>query len=358
MQGGSKRPDLGSEPKRDAGGDLGAVVPLRAQTHTAATSSESDLSNVIPFARRGRKPALTNAPAIDVAAGDRPAPQIYSADRHRRIAVLVGGSLLIHGALFAAFNSEPEPHASIGMISITAEIVLGAQTNAGSATIPTESEGMESSYSPESKAPAGAEPELTREDVAKKPLEEPNAVALEQATASKAAEPLLGEKLPEPRTDIEPVSEQKPVEKRSLTLDQKKPDAKEARKIREAARQAKDDSERKRDRAAPFASPSASSNSVGRGRSDLNSNYAGILAAHLARYKQMPSDAPRGVQGVATVSFSLNSSGSVTSVRLVRGSGVPSFDQEATAMVRRASPFPPPPLGYSNNTVPIGFQAR
>ena len=134
----------------------------------------------------------------------------------------------------------------------------------------------QSSYSPESEAPADAEPELAREDVAKKPLEEPNAVALEQATASKAAEPLLAEKLPEPKTDMNLSTNKNRSKSGQLTLDQKKPDAKEARKIREAARQARDDSERKHDRAAPFASPSASSNSVGRGRSDLNSNYPGI----------------------------------------------------------------------------------
>jgi len=42
---------------------------------------------------------------------------------------------------------------------------------------------------------------------------------------------------------------------------------------------------------------------------------------------------------------------------LVRGSGVASLDQEATAMVQRASPFPAPPDGRGVNfTVPVSFR--
>jgi TonB family protein len=49
----------------------------------------------------------------------------------------------------------------------------------------------------------------------------------------------------------------------------------------------------------------------------------------------------------------------VTSSRLARSSGVPSLDHEVTAMVRRASPFPPPPDGRPVSfTVPINFQVR
>jgi TonB family protein len=105
---------------------------------------------------------------------------------------------------------------------------------------------------------------------------------------------------------------------------------------------------------------STAAGGVGRGRSDSNTNYRGLVAAHLARYKQFPPEArSRGDNGRATVNFSLSASGSVTSVRLVNGTGLGALDQEAVAMVRRASPFPAPPDGRAANfTVPVTFQLR
>jgi protein TonB len=111
---------------------------------------------------------------------------------------------------------------------------------------------------------------------------------------------------------------------------------------------------------APAGAPATSANGVGRGRSDADSNYRGLVAAHLARYKRFPADArSRGDQGVASVSFSLDAGGRVTSVALVRGSGVASLDQEVQAMVHRASPFPAPPSGRAMAfTVPVSFRLQ
>ncbi len=139
MTGGQKRPELvsASATKHDRADDLlGAVVPSRAYDHVDAPSPESDLSNVIPFAPRGRKASdkATKAPAVECTMADRPAPDSRSRDRRRQIALLIGGSLLVHGVIFAAFNRDPEPHVSIGVISISAEIVLGAQANAGTSS--------------------------------------------------------------------------------------------------------------------------------------------------------------------------------------------------------------------------------
>jgi protein TonB len=129
-----------------------------------------------------------------------------------------------------------------------------------------------------------------------------------------------------------------------------------------APRRPRDDSKNTRDRATSASTPSVASNSVGRGRSDASTNYRGLVSAHLARYKQMPGDLRnRGVGhlGSATVSFSLDGNGRVTSVRLARGSGVPSIDQETQAMVRRASPFPAPPSGQpANFNVLVNFDLR
>jgi TonB family protein len=83
-----------------------------------------------------------------------------------------------------------------------------------------------------------------------------------------------------------------------------------------------------------------------------------MVSAHLARHN--PDSARRAAaQGVATVSFSIDSGGRVTSVRLVSGSGNAAIDQEVVAMPRRASPFPPPPDGKGRNfTVPVRLNLR
>src|SRR5205085_2585289 len=105
-------------------------------------------------------------------------------------------------------------------------------------------------------------------------------------------------------------------------------------------------------------SPSASG--VGIGRAGTDSNYRGLVFAHLARHKQFPADARgRGEQGSATVTFSLDGGGRVTSVSLVRSTGFASLDQEAKAMVRRASPFPAPPDRHAVSfTAPATFRIQ
>ena len=50
------------------------------------------------------------------------------------------------------------------------------------------------------------------------------------------------------------------------------------------------------------------------GAPDRDTNYPGLVSAHLRRHKQYPSDArSRGDQGTATVTFSLDGGGRVTS---------------------------------------------
>ena len=72
-----------------------------------------------------------------------------------------------------------------------------------------------------------------------------------------------------------------------------------------------------------------------------------------------PAARSAGSQGVATVSFSIDGGGRVTSARLAGGSGNPAIDQEVVAMARRASPFPAPPDGKGRNfTVPVRFNLR
>lgn len=80
------------------------------------------------------------------------------------------------------------------------------------------------------------------------------------------------------------------------------------------------------------------------------------LQAHLERHKRNVKGAGRGI---ASVSFSLDGDGNVLSARLAKSSGIDSLDEEAVAMVERASPVPPPPPGMKRNiTVPVRFTKK
>jgi protein TonB len=110
----------------------------------------------------------------------------------------------------------------------------------------------------------------------------------------------------------------------------------------------KDKGQDRRTRESLASTAQTASSGIGRGRSDESTNYVGLVRAKLVRHKHYPPDAKRkGEEGRAWVSFTIRPDGNVSRVALLRGSGVPSLDSEAQASVRRAAPFPPPPLGRS-----------
>ncbi|MEH6415974.1 energy transducer TonB family protein [Pseudomonas sp. CGJS7] len=68
------------------------------------------------------------------------------------------------------------------------------------------------------------------------------------------------------------------------------------------------------------------------------------LLGHLQRYKRYPRQARRlHQQGVAEVGLTVDGDGRVLESRIARSSGYPSLDEEALAVVLRASPVPAPP---------------
>lgn len=102
--------------------------------------------------------------------------------------------------------------------------------------------------------------------------------------------------------------------------------------------------------------------SNGTGKAELAS-YRSKLVAHLRRHRIYPAAARRrGLQGTASVSFTINRNGRVVAVSLVRRTGHAVLDRASLAMVRRASPFPaiPASIGRSRVTVraPIRFAVR
>jgi protein TonB len=86
-----------------------------------------------------------------------------------------------------------------------------------------------------------------------------------------------------------------------------------------------------------------------------NASWRGSLIAHLNRFKRFPNGASPGTVQVA---FSIDRGGRVLSARLVRGSGDAALDDEAVAMIRRASPVPAPPDGIGGSSIALAVPVR
>jgi protein TonB len=97
--------------------------------------------------------------------------------------------------------------------------------------------------------------------------------------------------------------------------------------------------------------------------STVTPSWRSDLLARLQRAKRYPDQArSHGDQGVATTTFTMDRSGRVLSVGLVRSSGSTLLDEEAVALVRRAEPLPSLPDEMPGSTitltVPISFALR
>lgn len=240
-------------------------------------------------------------------------------------------SLAAHAAALMGLSGEPQPAPSIGIPAISVEIVLGSETPAGLASLPQ-------AFDAQAKAADSREEQTTRN-------------AIELAARHDAAEPSPLEAEPEPQADSEPLEPLQPVK-------EKQPEARKPRQSAKPAAQRKTAGERPKPKAS--ANNAASASGVGVGQSSADASYAARVAAHLARYKRFPPLALKeGARGTAIVAFTIDGAGRVTSVRLMRGAGAPSLDEEAQAMVRRASPVPAPPSGRAASlTLPVTFEVR
>ena len=95
---------------------------------------------------------------------------------------------------------------------------------------------------------------------------------------------------------------------------------------------------------------------AGSGRAGGGSGgYMAQVRAQLSRHR-------RSLPGVLTtahseVAFSIDADGGVSDVKLIESSGIAALDQEATALVLRASPLPPPPDGKPRRlSVPVSVE--
>ncbi len=251
---------------------------------------------------------------LDIAPGDGGrASEEPSRLRHALYwSALFGAALLLHSAVIFAFLGHTKPQASVGLESISVEIVLGAQTAAGLASAPSESETAASEPAAE---PTPPEPEVT-------------------------------EKAPE---TLQPAAEAEAL-KRSKPADKPRPQKTQPKRTVTTP-------------SAPTttsAPASSASSGIGQGRSSADSNYLGLVAAHLAKHKRFPPEASAsGSTGVVTITFAIDGQGHFIAAQIAQTSGVASLDAETQDMVRRASPFPPPPSGQTTSfTVPVNFNLR
>ncbi|PCK84530.1 hypothetical protein CPT32_22955 [Rhizobium sophoriradicis] len=83
-------------------------------------------------------------------------------------------------------------------------------------------------------------------------------------------------------------------------------------------------------------------------------NYDGKVRSRIRRAMRTP----RSVEGTVVVSFSVNGSGGLTSVRVVNGSGIPEIDRLAVDAVRRAAPFGPTPGGNGRNFTAVTIEVE
>lgn len=323
--------------------------------------------------RRAVEPA---AAELTIAAIERPAPPPPPSKRRPPLALLIASSLVVHAGVFAALNRDPRPLASIGIVSVSVELVLGAESEAGRAPTRSETEvasapspRMPQPERPESETPQ-PRPQTVPEQIEESHIEEPrSAPKIVTAEGGPATEDKVGggsDPAPVSADTSAPASlaqtrlAEDAAARPEPAADPPAPHERiaEPKRFRPHAKRAP--ARHDRGTPPPASMASRASNGVGRGRSDASTDYRGLLAAHLARHKQYPSDArSRGEEGVATVTFSLDANGQVGLVRLARGSGFASLDQETQALVHRASPFPAPPSGRAMTfTIPIRYSLR
>lgn len=258
------------------------------------------------------------------------------------------------GGAWMALNWRPIAPAAAGAPEQAIMIELAALSVAPEApaeNLPVAPERVEAEQPPEPVKDTPPDPEPVPEPVLDIPLEQPppdpeltrqpepeiklpDLPSLPNAAATLAPPP-------PPKTVVE-----KPKPKPKPKVVERKPDRPKAKQA--AAPQAAP---------AQASAPTASSQGASAQPSVSPASWRGTLIAHLNRYKRFPSGAN---PGTAQVAFTIDRGGRVLSASLVSSSGVPSLDEEAVAMMRRASPVPAPPPGVGGAgsitlSVPVRF---
>jgi len=341
---------------------VAAVVPrdgLLDGLLGGTASSRADLSNVIAFARARR--GDSSAPPVVISPQDRPAP-LLPGGRSWLQGVLILCSLVIHGGAFYAFWQEPKPLEGTGIEAITVDIVIGDNRPAGPASNlgPHEVDSKQvEEVKPDEKIveedrvidAREVKPEEKRTDLAKEqPVEQPKELQKElQAEHQPQREP--------EQQQVVAMVETPQAEIPTVLPRETPPDAQAILAVRREQPRVARPAEPKQKTAAQPSEAKVAAGGSGRTAVASLANYDGLVSAHLRRHQSAARSG--GAAGSGAVTFSLSGSGSVTSVRIAKGTGAAVLDQEILAMVRRASPFPAPPDGQPKSfTVPVNFSLQ
>jgi len=241
----------------------------------------------------------------------------------RQWLVAFGASLLLHGALLAAW---PSLEGARGPGEQGVEIGLGLLGDLGDAADPApevepDPEELEPPPEPEP-SPEPAPPQVSEQEPVPEPVLPPVPTPIVEASAPTSdALPVASVEIPAPRPRSPP-----PVS-----------------------------APRQRGQAAGASSPSAG------GNAGLRRSYAGVLAAHLSRYKSYPISARRqGREGTARLRLVVDRTGRVLDARIAQSAPFPEFDEAAMSMLARAQPLPPFPNGMTETEivvmVPVTFE--
>jgi len=189
---------------------------------------------------------------------------------------------------------------------------------------------------------------LAEDSVPTPPVEEVKETKLEEIPPLEES-PLA----PKPEVELEKI---KPVEEKEEEEDKKPQEQVQAQTV--ASSQASAPPKIEAAQEGPKAAAPLQGNSRKPNQAQLS--WQKSLNLHLSKHKRYPSEArSQRIQGVVTVGFSIDLQGRVTNARVMKGSGSSLLDEEAIAMLNRASPLPAPPDdSISNLSLPIQFNIK
>lgn len=82
--------------------------------------------------------------------------------------------------------------------------------------------------------------------------------------------------------------------------------------------------------------------------------YQDMVKQRIEEVRRYPSWAKKhGIEGLVHVSFTVLSNGIGQDIKIIRSSGSRILDEEATANIKRANPFPPVPQEINNSSVQV-----
>ncbi len=94
-------------------------------------------------------------------------------------------------------------------------------------------------------------------------------------------------------------------------------------------------------------------------KKDWKKSYKRKVYSRIQRAKRYPYAARRdGIEGRVVVKFTINRSGRVSSVRVVKGTPHSILNSDAVAWVKRAAPFPPFPSGAEELSLSLSYGLR